>query len=75
VSGHARQTHRRSTHWAEHDSPLVDAFLIALGQWILKHEKDPEAEVTLPTGRVGVGELTAVLRGLEVARRTERGDA
>ncbi len=61
--------HHRRRHWAEHDSPFCTAFLIALGKWITQHEDDPAAQVVLPTGLVGVEELTAVLRGLEIARR------
>jgi hypothetical protein len=66
-----RNAHRRRRlHWTNSDSPFCDAFLIALGRWILAHANDPTAQVVLPTGIVDAKELTAVLRGLEVARQS-----
>jgi hypothetical protein len=64
-----RTHHHWRRHWAQHDSPLCAAFLAALAKWILKHKHDSTAQVMLPTGRVGVEELTAVLRALEIARQ------
>lgn len=72
-----RRTHRsrRGSHWAEHNSPICIAFLVALGQWVSAHANDPDAQVVLPTGRVGVEELVSVLRALEKARQAERANA
>jgi hypothetical protein len=64
--------HRRRRHWAEYDSLLCAAFMRALARWISVHANDPTAQVVLPTGRVGVEELTNVLRRLERARQTAR---
>ena len=72
MSNHTRRRHRGAAHWAEGDSPFCSAFLIALGRWILAHKNDPTAQITLPTGRVGLEELTKVLRGLERARQKNR---
>jgi hypothetical protein len=59
---------RRGAHWAEHDTPLCSAFLIAVARWCMAHRDDPAARVMLPTGCVTVAELVRVLGGLEAAR-------
>jgi hypothetical protein len=64
---HQRRRHHR--HWAEHDSPLCAAFLVALARWVLKHQNDSEAQVVLPTGPVTCEQLVQVLRALEISRR------
>lgn len=70
-----RTHHYWRRHWADHNSPLCTAFLIALGQWVSAHANDPDAQVVLPTGRVGVEELVSVLRALEKTRQAERRNA
>jgi hypothetical protein len=72
MSGRERHQHRRR-HWAQQDSPLCTAFLVALGRWVSAHANDPTAQVVLPTGWVGAEELMTVLRALERARQAERG--
>jgi hypothetical protein len=69
---HHLRHQRRRRHWAEQDSPMCAAFLVALGRWILAHANDPKAQVVLPTGPAGVEELTNVLRALEKTRQAER---
>jgi hypothetical protein len=74
MSGRNTHRHHRRRHWAEYDSSLCAAFLRALMRWISAHANDPTAQVVLPTGRVGVEELTNVLRGLERARQATAHD-
>ena len=74
MRNHDTHHRRRRRHWAEHDSSFCTAFLAALARWISAHANDPTAQVVLPTGRVGVEELTNVLRGLERARQATAHD-
>ena len=73
MSGRARLGHRRRwhQHWAEHNTPMCRAFLVALGRWLAAHHDDRDAEITLPTGTVSAEELGRVLRALERARQAE----
>ena len=49
------------------DTTMAGAFLIALTKWAVVHQ-NTDAQVTLPIGVVGAGELLNVLRALEKAR-------
>jgi hypothetical protein len=64
------RTHRRRRNgWPS--TTMADAFLVALGKWVLLHHEDDGAVVVLPTGYVTAAELVQVLRGLEKARQAE----
>jgi hypothetical protein len=49
------------------DTTMAGAFLIALTKWAIARQ-DTDAQVTLPIGVVGAGELLNVLRALAKAR-------
>jgi hypothetical protein len=74
MSDRARQ-HRHQwiapSRWHDHDTQMCRAFLVALARWVLVNHGSPAARVVLPTGCVGVGELTLVLRALETARSNQ----
>jgi hypothetical protein len=65
-----RHRHQRiaPSRWHDNDTQMSRAFLAALARWVTEHHADPGAQITLPTGVVSAGELTLVLRALEVAR-------
>ena len=62
----SRRRRGERAHWP--DTTMARAFLIALTKWSLTHHDDDDAQVTLPIGVVGAGELRNVLRALEKAR-------
>jgi hypothetical protein len=64
---HSHRRHSERALWP--DTPLASAYLRALTKWAITHHDDTDAQVTLPVGVVGAGDLMKVLRALEKARR------
>jgi len=65
MSAHRQHRRRERALWP--DTTMAGAFLIALTKWAIVHQ-GTDAQVTLPIGVVGAGELLNVLRALEKAR-------